>query len=127
MAWKLLGNLEILVLGICILGKPLGEFLIGTPFSHSQKSHYCLVHSVYLHNQMDLVIITVLSPECAVSCTFLAFLAAFPGTLHGWLKIFPQALLCPAIVCVSCTEHDRCPHPQIIVAPSPPDERAATM
>ena len=30
---------------------------IGTPFSHSQKLHYCLVHSVYFHDQTDLVII----------------------------------------------------------------------
>ena len=31
--------------------------VIGTPFCHSQKLHYCLVHSVYYHAQMDLVII----------------------------------------------------------------------
>ena len=34
------------------------KFLLGHLFSHSQKLHYCLVRSVYFHNQTDLVIIT---------------------------------------------------------------------
>ena len=33
------------------------KILIGTPFSHSQNLHYCLVCSVYFHDQTDLVII----------------------------------------------------------------------
>ena len=36
---------------------------IGTPFSHSQKLHYCLVRSVYFHDQMDLVIINAHHPK----------------------------------------------------------------
>ena len=39
----------------------MGKILIGTPFSHSQKLHYCLIRSVYFHNQTDLVIISGLS------------------------------------------------------------------
>ena len=35
----------------------IGTILIGTPFSHSRKLHYCLVCSVYFHDQTDLVII----------------------------------------------------------------------
>ena len=60
MAWKLLEIFEILLLEIGYLRKAIGKVLIGTPFTHLQKSHYCLIHSVYFHNQMDLVIINVL-------------------------------------------------------------------
>ena len=51
--WRYASGLEVVrkfgnfvVRNFCILGKPLGEFSIRPPFSHSQKSHYCLVHSV---------------------------------------------------------------------------------
>ena len=57
MAWDLLGNLEILLLGDLYPRKAIGKVLIGTPFSHSQKLHYCLIHLVYFHDQTDLVII----------------------------------------------------------------------
>ena len=59
MAWKLSGNFEILLLEILYLRKAVGKVLIGTPFTHSQKSHYYPIHSVYFHDQTDLVIITV--------------------------------------------------------------------
>ena len=61
MAWKLLGNFEILLLEILYLRKAVGKVLIGTPFTHLQKSHYCFVHSVYFHNQTNLVNIIVLT------------------------------------------------------------------
>ena len=47
MAWKLLEIFEILLLEILYLRKAVGKVLIETPFTHSQKSHYCLVCSVY--------------------------------------------------------------------------------
>ena len=56
MAWKLSGNFKILLLEILYLRKAVG---IGTPFTHSQKSHYCPIHSVHFYDQTDLVIITV--------------------------------------------------------------------
>ena len=61
MAWKLLGILGILLLEISYLREAVGKLIIGTPFTHSQNLHYCLVHSVYFHNQTDLVIITELN------------------------------------------------------------------
>ena len=44
-------------LGILQLREAVREILIGTPFSHSQNLHYCLVRSVYFHDQTDFVII----------------------------------------------------------------------
>ena len=47
-----------LVVRNIVTWEAVGKILIGTPFSHSQKLHYCLVRSVYFHDQTDLVTIT---------------------------------------------------------------------
>ena len=52
-----ISKLGILLLGNLYLWKAVGIFLIGTPFSHLQKLHYCVTHSVYLHDQIDILII----------------------------------------------------------------------